>query len=889
MQPNGVRVESIRILGPNNIHAYSPVIQAVLDIGRFEQISSADVPGFVEKLLEAVPELEEHACSVGRPGGFVERLRRGTWLPHITEHVAIALQNRLGFPVSFGRARGTGRTGVYRVVVQYEEEHAGEKTFECALRIVTALMGGEPLDIPQEIDRLFEETDSHRLGPSTRAIANAARALHIPCTRLTPNRGLLQLGYGVHHRLVQAAESSLTSAIAVDICQEKALTNQFLRKVGVPVPLGEVVWSAEEAWKVASKLGLPVVVKPEAGSQGRGVTVGVRNEQEMEAAFACARRYGRVLVERAITGADYRILVVGGRMVAAARRDPAQVVGDGTHTVEELVEEVNRDPRRRDGHASLLTRIRLDDLAELVLSQQGLTRSSVPEKGKVVRLRTNANLSTGGTATDVTDEVHPENVRLAELAADVVSLDIAGVDIIAQDITQPLDRQGGAVVEVNAAPGLRMHISPSEGKPRDVGKAIVRMLFPRGAPSRIPIVAVTGTNGKTTVTQLVSHLFATDKKCVGSTTTEGIYVGGRRISTGDCSGPVSARTILLHPQVEAAVLETARGGILRAGLAFDAADVAVVTNVTADHLGLGGIETIEELARVKQVVVEAVHRNGAAVLNAEDPLVCEMAAATRGRVVYFARKADHPVIAAQIASKGAAVYVSRGHIVLHDAEGARQLVELSRVGFTMGGRIGFQVSNALAAAAAGWAAGINPAMIARGLATFSPNELAPGRFNVFDAHGVEVVIDYAHNPAALNTLAEALDEMGYRPTVFVGGLPGDRRPEDLRESILATASFAQEWILHDLDDRRGQAPGAVPELLRAALPDGSSCHIAKSSRDALRLGWASVRPGDRLVVIADVVDELFEWLSEMGITPGADGECVSVPRRGLVEEATWPG
>jgi cyanophycin synthetase len=867
-----VRVLAMRALRTHNVHAYVPVLQVDLAVGRFDDLASCDVPGVDERLLAWLPELADHECSVGRPGGFVERLRRGTYLPHIVEHVTLALQERVGARVGFGRARGTGEPGVYRIVVEIEEEAVGRAAFEAALQLARHALEPCGLDVDDLIERLHETADDHRLGPTTSAIVAAARRLGIPTTRLTPTSSLVQLGYGVHQRRIQASQTSLTSALAVDACQEKPLTNRLLRNVGVPVPEGRTAQSADEAWEVARDVGLPVVVKPHAGNQGRGVSVDLRDEAQVRRAYEVAADFGRtVLVEEHAVGADFRLLVVDGQLIAAARRDPAHVLGDGVRSVEQLVAALNRDPRRRPGHCAPLSRVRLDGAVDLVLAQQGLTRISVPAAGQRVLLRTNANLSTGGTATDVTDEVHPDNARLAELAAEIIGLDIAGIDVIARTLARPLSEQGGKVIEVNAAPGLRMHLAPAVGRPRDVGTPIVRMLYPAGTPGRIPIVAVTGTNGKTTVTRLVAHLLETARFVVGRTSTEGAWIGRERILSGDCSGPRSAEAVLLHPRVEAAVLETARGGILREGLAFDRCTVGVVTNVSADHLGLAGVHSLEQLARVKQVVVQAVGREGAAVLNAEDPLVAEMAASCVGRVIYFARSARHPVVAAHVEAGHAAVYVHEGAIVLHGRLGPQVLVELARVPFTFGGQIGFQVANALAGVAAAWAVGTNPALIARGLSTFATDpSTVPGRFNVLARGEVQVVVDYAHNLAAVSALGEGLRALGTRRTLLVGGLPGDRRDEDLRATIRATRTFVDAWYLHDLADRRGRAPGEVTRLLCDALGPDADCSTYESARRAVERALADARPGERVVVIADEVEELLELLPEHDVGPATE-------------------
>src|SRR4051812_9925364 len=649
MESHGVTVRATQVWRGPNIAAYMPVIRVTLDIGPYEEHPSTDFPGFVERLTAWLPGIATHECGLGRPGGFVERLRGGTYLAHIVEHITLELQNLIGFDVSFGRARGAGERGVYTVVFAYKEEQPAKAAFETALRLTLAAMHDQPFALEDELDQLHDLADTYRLGPSTGAIVAAARARDIPVLRLTPKDSLVQLGYGVYQKRIQASETSNTRAIAVDMCQNKEMTNRMLRAVGVPVPDGRPVDSADDAWAAAQAIGLPVVVKPEDGNQGKGVSVNLHTEADVRTAYAIARAFrSGVLVERFVQGHDYRLLIVNGTLVAAARRDPAQVVGDGQHTVGELVEIVNQDPRRRAGHSSTMTRIRVDEAAELVLQQQGLTVESIPEAGQVVRLRTNCNLSTGGTAADVTDIVHPANAQVARLAAQIFDLDVAGIDMLCSDITRPLAEQAGAIVEVNAAPGLRMHIAPAAGTPRDVGTPIVEMLYPNDAPSRIPIIAVTGTNGKTTVTRLIAHMHRTARKTVGMTNTDGIYIGEDRVMSGDCSGPRSAQAVLLHPHVEVAVLETARGGILREGLGYDGVDVGVVTNVSADHLGQKGITNLEDLARVKQVVIDAVYRDGAAVLNADDPLVAAMAADTDAKVIYFSVQPNNHVVAAHL-------------------------------------------------------------------------------------------------------------------------------------------------------------------------------------------------------------------------------------------------
>lgn len=852
-----VIIHDFRFLRGPNLYAYKPVMKIIMDIGSYEHQPSDKFPGFVERITAVLPDLQKHECGLHKPGGFIERLQTGTYLGHIVEHITLELQTMVGFPVSYGRARSTKTPGVYTVVIAYQEEEPAKAAFDMALRLTLATMHDHPFDFLKEFENLQMVADRYRLGPSTAAIVQAARARRIPIIRLGEQDSLVQFGYGIHQKRIQASETSKTSQIAVELCQQKSLTSRMLRTVGVPVPHGQVVRSAEEACKVAQELGFPVVVKPEDGNQGKGVSVDLRNKREVTRAYKIARGYSEdVLVEQFIQGQDHRLLVVNGTMVAAARREPAHVIGDGVHTIEALVAEANKDPRRRDGHSGILSRIRLDDEAQLVLKQQQYTTQSIPSEGQKVLLRNNSNLSTGGTAVDVTDKVHPRNVQWAELAAQILAMDVAGLDIVCQDISRPLQEQGGAIVEVNAAPGLRMHLYPTQGQSRDVGGAIVDMLYPSGASARIPVIAVTGTNGKTTVTRLVAHIYETAHYNVGMTSTEGVYIGKERIMTGDSSGPRSAKAVLLHPRVEVAVLETARGGLLREGLAFDFCSVGIVTNVSADHLGQDGVDTLEDLVRVKQVIIESVADDGTAVLNADDSRVAEMAAVTKSRVIYFGLDPNNYVIAAHLAQGGSAVFVEAQKIFLATGNHRTELIELDRVGFTGGGKILFQVQNALAAVAGAWGAGLNPAIISRALTTFATDEeMVPGRFNRFEQEGIEVIVDYGHNAAAMKALSQAIRGLEKKRTSMILHLPGDRKNEDLVRTLEATLPFVDSYFLHDEQDLRGRKKNEVPKLLKQALPKEAKSEIATTHQDALQRAWATLRSGERLVIIADIVDE----------------------------------
>ncbi|MDZ7619557.1 MAG: cyanophycin synthetase, partial [Patescibacteria group bacterium] len=683
----------LTLRGPN-LWANFPVIEAWVELGRFEDFPSNTIPGFNERLMSWLPTMIEHRCTIGERGGFFQRLSDGTWLGHVLEHVTLELQTLAGTPVGFGKARETSERGVYRVVVEYKDESVARECLGAAHRLLMAAIHDEPFDVTAEIERLREFNHQVCLGPSTRAIVDAAVAQGIPWRRMN-SESLIQFGQGVKQRRIMAAETDRTGAIAEAIAQDKELTRLFLQGVGVPVPVGRPVVSAEDAWAAAETIGLPVVVKPQDGNQGRGVATNLTTRDQVIAAYeaACVES-PTVIAEKFAPGNDYRLLVIGGRLVAAAQREPAHVVGDGIHAIAELIDRANMDPRRSDHHATVLSKLRLDPVSMGVLREQGVTPDTIPPVGTVVLIRRNANLSTGGTATDVTDRVHPQVAERAIEAARVVGLDIAGIDVVAKDISKPLEEQQGIIVEVNAAPGLRMHLQPSAGQPRPVGEAIVNLLYPQGDDGRIPIVAITGTNGKTTTTRFVAHILKGTGKQIGMTCTDGIYIDDRRIDSDDCSGPQSARSVLLNPAVEMAVFETARGGILREGLGFDRCDVAVVTNIgEGDHLGLADVGDLEMLAKVKRCIVDVVKPSGAAVLNAADPHTVAMAEYCPGQVVFFSSDEHHSVLAAHRAAGKRAVFVRDNAVILADGSREEFLLSLDRAPLTHGGRIAFQVEN----------------------------------------------------------------------------------------------------------------------------------------------------------------------------------------------------
>lgn len=859
----------LALRGPNIWANYS-CLEAWVDLQEYKDISSEMMPGFNERLTAWLPSLVEHRCSVGERGGFFQRLERGTYLAHILEHVVLELQTLAGTPVGYGRARETNEDGVYKVCIEYDNELLARSCLDVGHRLLMAAVKGEDFPVAAEVERLTDYAYDVCLGPSTRAIVAAAEKRGVPYRRLN-NDSLVMLGHGAKQHRICAAETDRTSAIAESIAQDKQMTRSLLKAVGVPVPAGETVSSAEDAWETAEDIGLPVVVKPQFGNHGRGVTTNCRTREQVLAGYENAREHGKdIVVEKYIPGCDYRLLVVGNKLVAAARRVPAHVVGDGRSTISQLVEEVNRDPRRSDGHATVLSKIKLDAIALAVLADAGLTPESIPTAAQVVLIRRNGNLSTGGTAVDVTDEVHPLVAAQAVDAARVIGLDIAGVDVIAEDISRPLKEQGAAVVEVNAGPGLRMHLQPSEGKPRPVGEAIIDLLYPEGQTGRIPLVAVTGVNGKTTTTRLITHILALTGRTVGMTCTDGIYISGRRIDDGDCSGPQSARSVLLHPGVEAAVLETARGGILREGLGFDQCDVAVVTNIgEGDHLGLADIDSIEKLAKVKRCIVDVVAPTGAAVLNAEDPLVAEMASKCPGSVVFFAKQGDHSLLLQRRTDGGRVAFVRDNSVVLAEAGNEFSLISLDKVPLTHGGKVTFQVENVLAATAACWALGIPAEFIRAGLETFGASlEKTQGRFNVFDYGGATMVIDYGHNASSLLAMVETLGQLPHARRCALYSAAGDRRNEDMIRQGEILGHHFDRVVVYEDHYLRGRQPGEIMGLFQQGVNAGTRVKESEQLvgwKNAIERVLQTAQPGELWLIQADTIDETVAYMKSLQI------------------------
>ena len=821
--PAELRIARLRALRGPNVWRLAPVIACDVAAGALEDVTTAEIAGFTERLLAALPSLQDHPCSRGSPGGFVDRLYEGTGWPHVLEHVAIELQNLAGSDVAFGRVVESGDAGVWRVIVEYDEEQVGVEGMREAHALVQRCLAGERPDCSGVLERLRALHRSARLGPSTGVLVEEARRRGIPVRRLN-DRSLIQLGLGRHLRRLEATMSDRTSIIAVEMAQDKDLTRQVLRNIGLSVPAGAAVRSVDEAVDTAEQIGYPVILKPLSANQGRGISPPLQGDADVRWAWDAAREFHPDLViERCVGGRDHRVLVVNGKVVAVAERVPAHVVGDGTLSVRELIHAANQDPRRGPDHSQVLSYIPLDRATEEYLARSGRTFDDVPAAGERVTLRATANLSTGGTSIDRTDEIHPDNVTACEMAAGIIGLDIAGLDVLTPDIGVPFHENGAVIIEVNAAPGIRMHTHPDGGVPRNVAGAILDMLYPPGARATIPVIAVTGTNGKTTTTRLIAHLFRHAGRTVGFTTTDGVYLQTRLVVSGDMTGPFGANVILTNPTVEVAVLETARGGIVRAGLGFEECDVGIVLNVTGDHLGVDGIHTLEQLAEVKGVVPSVVKRRGYAVLNADDPSVAAMRDLTRGDVVFFsARAGGSPSreLTEHLEDGGTAVLIEDDMFVVRRGRLTIPIARVRDVPLTIGGAAAFQRENIAAAIAAAFVHGMRYEEIRAGLLTFFPSaELTPGRLNLLRVPGGRVLVDYAHNPAAVDAIIELVAHMDAHRRIGVITVPGDRRDDDIRAVGRLCARLDRVIVKEDAD-LRGRGPGEIARLLTEGLIEG---------------------------------------------------------------------
>ena len=838
------------------------LILILLDLEELTEKTSNQLPGFYDGIVKVLPSLIEHQCSRGHRGGFLERVREGTLMGHIIEHVALELQELAGMPVGFGRTRETSQPGVFNVVFEYVEEQAGRYAGRAAVRLCKSIVetGDYPSEeLKQDLADLRDLAANNALGPSTETIIKEAEVRKIPWMWLSA-RAMLQLGYGANQKRIQATLSQKTGILAVELACDKEGTKSVLSDAGVPVPRGTVIHYLDELETAIDDVGgYPIVIKPLDGNHGRGITIAIDSWAEAEAAYdlaSSASKTRSVIIERYYRGSDHRILVINGKVVAVAERVPAHVVGDGKSSIRELINITNCDPKRGDGHDNVLTKISLDETAEAVLAKQGYRSDSILAAGKIAYLKATANLSTGGIAIDRTDEIHPENIWLAERVAKIIGLDIAGIDLVTPDITKPVRLVDGVVVEVNAAPGFRMHAAPSRGLPRNVGASVLDMLFPNDTPSRIPIVAITGTNGKTTTTRLTAHIYRGSGKVVGFTATDGIYIQEYLVEKGDNTGPYSAGAILKDPTVEVAVLETARGGILRSGLAFDSCDVGVVLNVAADHLGLGGIDTIEQMARVKGVVAETVKPDGYAILNADDPLVAAMAQKVTSKVAYFSMNPDNPIIAEHSRRDGLAAVYENGYLSIIEGKWTLRIEKAVKIPMTMGGMAPFMIANALAACLAAFAQGVDIEVIRRGVRTFQPSaNQIPGRMNLFDLGDCHALVDYAHNPHGYKAVGDFVRNWQGTKIGVVGG-PGDRRDEDLIALGTISAQIFDRIIIKEDDDPRGRERGEVADLIAKGIDQENSdaiCEIVLDEVKAINRGLEQLIKDSLMVVFPDRV------------------------------------
>ena len=906
-QQRAITIRELRVYRGANYYSYEPSIHLVLDIGALEDAPTDLLPGFTEELVGLLPGLRDHQCSRGHDGGFVERLIEGTWTGHVSEHVALELQRTAGHEMTRGKTRSTGERGVYNVIYGYLDETVATLAGQLAVKLVNQLVARsdarEQTPGRMDIDAEFDFAADHdaflrtsqrvAFGPSTQAILEEAITRDIPWQRLNSG-SLVQLGHGVLQQRIRATMTSMTGSLAVDIASDKELTNRLLAAAGLPVPTSEVVRTADDAVRQARRIGYPVVLKPLDGNHGRGVAINLNAEDEVRAAFPEAyeqSRRGYVLVESFIVGKDYRVLVVGGNMVAIAERVPAHVVGDGTHTVTELVEMTNADPRRGVGHEKVLTRIEVTAAAVELVRAQGFEMDDVPPAGETVKLALTGNMSTGGISIDRTFEAHPDNVDIAEEAARVVGLDIAGIDFLCPDITQPVRETGGAICEVNAAPGFRMHTHPTVGEPQYVAKPVVDLLFPPGSASRIPIVAVTGTNGKTTTSRMIGHIFKGIGRKVGMTSTDGVVIDDRLVIRSDASGPRSARMVLQNPRVDFAVFEVARGGILREGLGYSRNDVAVVLNVAPDHLGLRGINSIEQLARVKQVIVEAVPKNGAAVLNADDELVANMRRACSGEIVWFSIKPNNRMIADHCRRGGKAVILEKGElgdqIVLVHGRRRMPLAYTHLLPVTFGGKAVFNVQNAMAAAGAAYCAGAHLHDIRAGLRSFTSSFYqAPGRMNLTEVRGVKVIVDYCHNAPAMVALGDFVDRFFEDTTgierpqrIGVIATAGDRRDQDMVDLGYQSGLHFDRIVVREDERLRGRKPGETAELIvqgvRKAQAEGArvkEIEVVLDEIEATTVGVARANAGDLVVLCVDRARAVWDQLQVIGNLAQAGAE-----------------
>lgn len=863
-----MKIIDIKVMnGPNYWSAQRhKLIVMLLDLEELEEMPTNKIPGFLERMKAVMPSLYSHRCSEGVPGGFFQRVEEGTWMGHVIEHLALEMQTLAGMDTGFGRTRESSKPGTYHVVFSYLEAKAGIYTAKAAVKLAEALISGEPYDLDDDIQTLREIREDERLGPSTGSIVEEAIKRKIPYIRLNSS-SLVQLGYGCKQLRIQATVASTTSSIAVEIACDKEETKNLLEAAEIPIPRGRIVHNEEELKEAIEKIGYPVVTKPVNGNHGKGATTNIQNWEEAVEAFEAARKYSRsIICERFITGRDFRVLVINYKFVAAALRTPAAVTGDGKSTIQQLVDKVNSDPRRGYGHEKVLTSIKIDDFTNNILIKKGYTLETVLAEGQELWLKPTANLSTGGTATDVTDFVHPTNIFMCERIAQIIGLNICGIDIMADDLSTPIVENGGAVLEVNAAPGFRMHLEPTEGLPRNVAEPVIDMLYPPGTTARIPIIAVSGTNGKTTTTRLIAHIVKQMGHKVGYTTTDGVYIQNQLMVKGDCTGPVSAEFVLRDPTVDFAVLECARGGILRAGLGFHHCDIAVVTNVAEDHLGLQGIDTIEKLARLKAVAAKTVPKDGYAILNADDELVYNMHKELDCKLAYFSMDENNLHVKEHCAKGGVAAVYEHGYVTILKGTWKIRIEKVTNIPLTFSGKAEFNIANVLAATLAAYLRDFKTEDIRQALQTFVPSPaMTPGRMNIFNFKNYTIMLDYAHNTHGIQAIGKFVQTIDAVLKVGIVAAVGDRRDEDIIAVGAESAKIFDEIIIRQDKNLRGRTEEAMIELMTQgihSIDPNKKITVFRKEADAIDYAINTASKGSFIVVISDVVPDALEQVKK---------------------------
>lgn len=856
-----MKILEVKAIEGANYYSYKPVIRVVIDISDWQGKTTKDLKEFNQLLVTSLPTLQEHNCSKGKPGGFIERLKEGTFPGHVLEHVTLELISLAGNQVRYGKTMVIPEEeNQYEIIYEYECKEVAIEAIYLALDIIEKIRTEQEPHVAEAVQELRKLRSIYEAGPSTKAIIEACKQRSVPVQRLGGG-SLLQLGYGRNQRRVQAAMTDQTSCIGADIAGDKQLTRKILKEASIPVPPGKVVYSEEEIINCFKEFAKPVVVKPCQGNQGKGVSLNLKTEVEVLTAYRLAEMYDRkIIIEEFIQGNNYRILIIGNKMIAAAKRIPPFVIGDGKSTIEELVENENLNTLRGEGHENYLSKISLDSIAIMDLTRQGLNLDTILDQGRKVFLRGSANLSTGGTAEDVTNKVHPDNAQLAVYTARVLGLDIAGVDLVMENISKTYLEQEGKVIEVNAAPGLRMHLRPSKGNRIDIGKAVVKQLYPLGN-GRIPIVSVTGTNGKTTVVRLLSYILQKQNIKVGMTSTSGIYINGRLLAKGDCTGPQSARTVLRHPDVQVAVLETARGGVLRSGLGYDLADVAVLTNISGDHLGEYGIESLEDLAKVKSLIIEMVQKQGFVILNADDPMVGRIERFAKGRVILFSMREQNRMVCRHLGKGETAVIVDKELIKLCQGEKSQLIGRIEEIPLTWGGRARHNIQNVLAAIGAAWALGFNTEQICQGINNFdllsSDNK---GRLDYYEVNGVKVIFDYAHNPAGIREVLRTVKQIKHGKIIGCIGLPGDRTDNIVRAFAGEAARDLDLAIIKEDQDLRGRKAGEVAGIIARELIDKGfkedQVEIVLNEVEAFKAALKKANRGDIVMVLYEELEPL---------------------------------